>query len=445
MRYDAIILGSGLAGLTAALHAAHQGLKVAVLTKSTLGQGGSSPLAQGGVAVVMGRDDSPELHARDTLVAGAGLCREEVVDVLTREGPERVLEVLALGARLDRNPDGTLALGREAAHGRRRIVHAKDATGAELMRAVSEAVRCHRSITVVERFFAADLIAVRDQVLGVYGPQGLYAAPATVLATGGVGRVYRYTTNARESTGDGIAMAYRAGARLQDLEFVQFHPTALDAGGDPLALVTEAVRGEGGRLMDETGRRFMPALHPDAELAPRDVVARAIWAELAAGRRVFLDATHLGTSFHERFPTVSGLCRERGLDPAVEPMPVVPAAHYFMGGIAVDVEGRTSLRGLWACGEAASNGLHGANRLASNSLLEAMVFGARVGRSLADAPPMRPFVVPDRRPLVQAPEVEARLRQVMWDRAGLVRDEAGLQAALRELEAFRLPAGPSEA
>ncbi len=443
MRTDVVIVGSGLAGLTAALHAAANGLHVTVVTKSMLG--GSSPMAQGGVAVALASEDDPALHARDTLVAGAGLSREDVVSVLTREGPRRILELIERGAHFDLDARGNLALGQEAAHSRRRILHASgDATGAELMRASLEAVRCHPRIVLREGLFVCELLVSEGQVMGVAAPGEALVAPATVLATGGVGRLYRYTTNARESTGDGIAMAARAGARLQDMEFVQFHPTALDAGGDPLSLITEAVRGEGAWLVNSSGRRFMTELHPDAELAPRDVVARGIWAELARGERVYLDARQLGIRFSERFPTVARLCAERGLTPETDLLPVVPAAHYFMGGIAVDAQGRASLPGLWACGETASSGLHGANRLASNSLLEALVFGARVGEDVALAPSVRPLAVPTLRRIEVDPALEARLRELMWRHVGLVRDESGLALAEQELEELALPAGSSE-
>ncbi len=443
MRTDVVIVGSGLAGLTAALHAATNGLHVTVVTKSMLG--GSTPMAQGGVAVALASEDDPALHARDTLVAGAGLSREEVVGVLTREGPSRILELIGRGAHFDLDDQGNLALGQEAAHSRRRILHASgDATGAELMRASLEAVRRHPRIHLREGVFVCELLVNDGQVMGVAAPGEALVASATVLATGGVGRLYRYTTNARESTGDGIAMAARAGARLQDMEFVQFHPTALDAGGDPLSLITEAVRGEGGWLVNGAGQRFMLELHPDAELAPRDVVARGIWAELSRGQRVYLDARKLGHRFARRFPTVARLCAEHGLKPETDLLPVVPAAHYFMGGIAVDARGRSSLPGLWACGEACSSGLHGANRLASNSLLEALVFGARVGDDVAQAPPVRPLAVPALRRAEADPALEARLRELMWRHVGLVRQEAGLALAQRELEELALPPGSSE-
>ncbi|HEY2739625.1 MAG TPA: L-aspartate oxidase, partial [Thermoanaerobaculia bacterium] len=389
-RSEVLIIGTGAAGLTAALGCAPR--RVTVLTKARLGEGGASPWAQGGVAAAVGTDDSPSLHAADTMVAGAGLSDPEVVDLLTGEGPQRVRALLALGARFDRDTAGDLSLGREAAHSRRRILHARDTTGAEIVRTLVEAVRHAPEVRVVEESFAVDLVLEAGRVVGALavdqnGRRMLHLAPAVVLATGGLGQLYLCTTNPHEATGDGLAMAARAGARLADVEFVQFHPTALAAGddlsGEPLPLLTEALRGEGAVLLDGEGRRFMLSEHPDAELAPRDVVARAIWKRLVAGDRIVLDTREaVGESFPEHFPRVFELCQEHGLDPRVEPMPVAPAAHYHMGGIWVDANGRTTLPGLWACGEVTATGAHGANRLASNSLLEALVFGARVADDL---------------------------------------------------------------
>jgi len=487
---DVLVVGAGAAGLTAALGCAHgRPRRVLVLTKTRLtgaGAGGASVWAQGGVASAVGDDDDPALHAADTLAAGAGLNDAAIVSLLTGDGPRRVRSLLALGARFDREPGGRLALGREAAHSRRRILHARgDATGAEVVRTLVEAVRREPAIRVVDETFALDLALEAGAVVGLLalhrdGRRVLYRAPAVVLATGGLGQLFLHTTNPREATADGLAMAARAGARLVDLEFVQFHPTALAvhaasaagapgaeaAAGAPLPLLTEALRGEGAVLVDDRGVRFMAAVHPDRELAPRDVVARAIWARLAEGRRVFLDASRaVGERFPERFPTVFALCRQHGLDPRVEPLPVVPAAHYHMGGVAVDARGRTSLPGLWACGEVAATGAHGANRLASNSLLEALVFGARVaedvaevrahvapaaaaGRSrssLARVVPVAaaaPAVTPDLDLSAAASEaLVARLRRLMWERVGVERDEAGLAEAVAELAALsRQPA-----
>lgn len=460
---DLVVVGSGAAGLTAALEA--YPARVAVLTKGELGLSGSSAWAQGGIAAAVSPWDSAALHARDTLAAGAGLGDPEVVDLLTAAGPERIARLLALGTRFDRRADadgGGLALGREAAHSRRRILHADgDATGAEIMRALGRAAWRARHLDVFEQTFAWDLVVEGGRVAGLtaVGPDGealLFRAPAVILATGGIGRLYSRTTNPDAVTGDGLAMAARAGARLVDVEMVQFHPTALAAdGADPLPLLTEALRGEGAVLVDDTGHRFMTTEHPDAELAPRDVVARAIHRRLAAGTGVFLDAREaVGAAFPERFPTVYASARRFGLDPRVEPLPVSPAAHYHMGGVATDDAGRTSLPGLWACGEAASTGAHGANRLASNSLLEALVFGARVASAVAaeggaTPGPARLAALPTPPPegagrtprTARGAEALARLRALAWRELGLVRDGAGLEAALGEVGEIEASAG----
>jgi L-aspartate oxidase len=452
---DVAVVGAGLAGLAAALASAP--LAVSLLTKTPFAGGGASVWAQGGIAAAVGEGDTPALHAADTLSVGGGLAIRGVVDLLTREAPRRIEWLSRLGARFDRDPGGSLCLGREAAHSRSRILHAGgDATGAELVRALAAGVRRRRHLTVFERTRALELVLAAGRVVGVAAlhPGGrpvLHLARAVVLATGGIGRAFLHTTNPPEATGDGLAMAARAGALLADLEFVQFHPTALAVGADPMPLLSEALRGEGALLVDARGRRFLADEHPAAELAPRDVVARAIYRRLARGERVFLDARRaLGDRLPARFPTVFAHCRRHGLDPRVEPIPVAPAAHYHMGGIAVDERGRTSLPGLWACGEVASTGAHGANRLASNSLLEALVFGARVAEDLAACLPPAVAAPRSGRPAparaaavpAEAARVEAAVRRVLWEDVGVVRDEAALASALRRLE--ELAAAPRD-
>lgn len=453
---DVVVIGSGVAGLMAALHASHR--EVLVLDKAAFAEGGSSPLAQGGVAAAVGLTDSPVSHARDTMEAGAGLCQEEVVRAVTREGPERIEELLALGTAFDRSQGGTLDLGQEGAHDHARVVHAEgDATGAEVVRALRTAVEAEERIEIRDHTLALDLMVDRGRVVGVLcadadGRSFLVGANAVVLATGGIGRAYSATTNPAESTGDGLAMAARAGASLAGLEFVQFHPTALDVNADTTPLLTEALRGEGALLVDAGGRRIMDGVHPGLELAPRDVVARAIWNELQVGGRVFLDATALSDEFAVRFPSVLGLCLDHDLDPRRRPMPVTPAAHYHMGGVVVGLDGSTSLPRLWACGEVSWTGLHGGNRLASNSLLEALVFGRRTGLAVAEA--SRDHASADRvsrawsrtgaelhpHPWARPTDpVVAELRMVMWRDVGLVRSMTGLRRA--QLDIDRLSRG----
>jgi L-aspartate oxidase len=440
-RSDVIVVGAGIAGLMAALKLAP--MRVTVLCKTRLGKGAATDWAQGGIAAAIGKDDSPTLHAIDTHLAGAGINEETIVEILTHDAPARIEELLELGAAFDRNPSGELELGREAAHQRRRIVKAGgDATGHEILKTLIDAVRAHPSIEVVEDVTADDAIVYGDRVYGVYahdnwsGTPVVYRSDAVVLATGGIGRLYRYTTNPIQATGDGIAIAARAGALLADMEFVQFHPTALAIGRDPMPLVTEAVRGEGAVLVNDLGERFMLGLHHDAELAPRDVVARAIFEQLTAGRTVGLDArAAIGGRFPEMFPTVFGFCIAAGIDPRVQNIPVAPAAHYHMGGIAVDEWGRASLARLWACGETSATGVHGANRLASNSLLEALVYGSRVATDIKNAP-VPAAAPPALEPaLANAPAPEqaqatSDLRNVMYSNVGLVRTERGLREAL---------------
>lgn len=441
-----VIVGGGLAGLMTALRLAPE--PVVVLSKAPLGAEASSAWAQGGIAACVGPDDGPALHLADTLAAGDGLCDPDAVRRIVQAGPAAIEALARLGARFDRGADGALRLGQEAAHGRRRIVHAAgDGTGREVLRAVVAAVRATASVTVLEGVEARRLLVRDDAVAGVLaaGPRVL-PTRRVVIATGGVGGLYLHTTNPAGAWGGGLAMAARAGAVLRDMEFVQFHPTALDAvvpdgGALPLGLVSEAVRGDGAVLIDEDGQRFM-ARTPGAELAPRDVVARAVWRHLLAGHAVFLDARQaLGEGFARRFPGVAALCRAAGIDPATQPIPVRPAAHYHMGGIAVDAAGRSTVDGLWACGEAACTGMHGANRLASNSLLEAAVCAGWVADDVAGAPAGRV-----RLPSVGAlppPADPGAVRAVLSRSAGVLRDGQGLAEAVAALLPLALAGGPA--
>lgn len=441
---DVVIVGAGIAGLMAAIKIAP--MRVTVLSKTLLGSGAATGWAQGGIAAAIGADDSPQLHKMDTQRAGAGLSDEAIVDILTHDAPARIEELLELGAAFDRNDDGELALGREAAHNRRRIVKAGgDATGHEILKTLIAAVRSMPSITIAEDVIADDLLLCGGRVCGVYAHHArtaqllTFRANATILATGGIGRLYRYTTNPAQATGDGIAMAARAGAILGDMEFVQFHPTALAVSRDPLPLVTEAIRGEGAILRNDLGERFMLDVHADAELAPRDVVARGIFFQQRMGRTVSLDAREaIGERFPHAFPTVFAACMDAGVDPRRVAIPVTPAAHYHMGGVAVDAWGRSSLPGLWACGETSATGVHGANRLASNSLLEALVYASRVTKDIRGAM-SAPASNSGKEYALQTASDDgcaqgvSDVRSVMYANAGLVRDEKGLRTALDRL------------
>lgn len=427
-----------------------------VLTKRSLFDSATA-YAQGGIAAALGAGDSPELHRLDTLAAGAALCDAKAVEVLVEEGPARVRELQTAGARFDLEPGGEFTLGREAAHSRRRIVHAHgDQTGAEVARTLISRVSDSKKIEVLERTRVLDLIVADGRCHGVRatlsGAPVEIIADATVLATGGCGQVYRYTTNPQVATGDGYAIAHRAGVRLADMEFVQFHPTALETPENPLALISEAVRGEGAVLLNDAGVRFMLKRHRLAELAPRDVVAREIFKERAGGSRVWLDARKLGAGFKKRFPGIFALCKARGINPAKELIPVIPAAHYMMGGIVTDLAGRSTMERLYACGEVSRTGVHGANRLASNSLLEGLVFAERVARDMIARPPLRgaPRKTKwDAAPLIDrgAAQVAADdVRSVMWEHAGISRTAKGLRECLSVLSAIeeRLPIGATE-
>ncbi|UVK48201.1 L-aspartate oxidase (plasmid) [Mesorhizobium sp. AR07] len=384
-----IIIGGGIAGLLTALHLAPE--PVLLLSRTPLGTDASSTWAQGGLAASLGVDDDPALHLADTLAAGDGLCDAEMAGRILQAAPDAIETLATLGVRFDRTGEGALLLGLEAAHGRRRIVHAGgDGSGQEIMRALVEAVRSTASIVVVEGVEARRLAVEDNTIRGVWASCSMspvfLGTGRVVLATGGIGGLFFDTTNPLGSCGQGLALAARAGAVLADLEFIQFHPTALDGPARPMPLISEAVRGEGATIVDETGRRFLEDLH-DAELAPRDVVSRAICTHLSNGHRVFLDGREKpGPTFARQFPTIASACRGAGIDPARDLIPIRPAQHYHMGGVAVDRDGRTSVAGLWACGEVASTGLHGANRLASNSLTEATVCARWVAESVAGSP-----------------------------------------------------------
>ncbi|HEX5857789.1 MAG TPA: L-aspartate oxidase [Microbacterium sp.] len=469
-RVHAVIVGSGIAGLTVALHAVATGVRVTLVTKDVL-EHANTRYAQGGIAGVMFDDDRIADHIADTLRAGAGLADPEAVRVLVDEGPVRIRELIALGVAFDRDADGEFVKGLEAAHSYPRILHAGgDATGTAIEKALVARLRASGA-RVIEHAFLVDLVLEDDRVTGVDlfvedRDRIVIEADAVVLATGGAGQLYAHTTNPVVATGDGIAAALRAGAAVTELEFMQFHPTVLAAG--EAFLVSEAVRGEGAVLIDDTGRRFAFDAHPDGELAPRDVVARAIahQMDLQGGRPVLLDATALGAEFlARRFPTIDAAVRDRGLDWSRRPIPVTPAAHYLMGGVTTDLFGRTSLRGLYAVGEVARTGVHGANRLASNSLLEGAVFGARAGSVLASDATGRPAASTPSSPATDAvrsplrggsgpeqrreatsegaadagerePFSRKALQRLMWEDAGLVRDETGLARAAGILAAW---------
>jgi L-aspartate oxidase len=446
----ALILGAGLAGLFTALKLSP--FPACIVAGARAGTTGSSVWAQGGIAAAVGPDDDWSSHVADTIAAGAGTTDANIASIVAREAQARIDDLIGFGAPFDRNADGTLALAREAAHSAPRIVHVSgDRAGAEVTQCVANNAMATSSISVLEGFHALELAMEDGRATGFFARYGsgtsaklvLFRAPAIIFATGGLGSLYAVTTNPPESRGEGLGMAARAGATIADPEFVQFHPTAIAIGRDPAPLATEALRGEGAILIDETGRRFMPAIHPSAELAPRDVVARAIHREMARGHHVFLDCREaIGAKFAEHFPTVYGACVSAGIDPAVQPIPVAPAAHYHMGGIASDEYGRTSLPGLWAVGECASTGLHGANRLASNSLLEALVFGARVAddvkNSITASSTRSEPPAPAR---FSAPPPPQALREAMTRHVALERDADGLRNALATIGSIERASG----
>jgi len=437
-----LIIGTGIAGLMTALSLAPH--PVILVSKGALGKQSSSCWAQGGISAAISPEDSADLHMQDTLAVSGGIADGDIVDLVTKNGADRIETLRGLGVIFDKDGEA-LSLRKEAAHSHRRVVHANgDSTGKEIMRALSEQVLNSSHITLIEHSEAIDLIVHLGSVQGANiirsGIAKTIRARAVVLATGGIGQVYSATTNPTAASGDGLAMAARAGAKLQDMEFVQFHPTAINVERSPLPLATEALRGEGALLVNDKGERFMVDEHLQAELAPRDTVARGIWQQIKQGHTCYLDTRQsVGSDFAKFFPTVFGHCTDHNIDPEREMIPVIPAAHYHMGGVATDSRGRTSLKGLWACGEVACTGLHGANRLASNSLLEAAVFAPLVAKDI-----IQQFPQPMLQPLpVELPTIYVetnaetaaieQLQHLNYQYIGLCRDETGMLKLLDHL------------
>lgn len=451
---DFLVIGSGIAGLRAAITLAEAG-DVVILTKADPRESNTG-YAQGGIAAALGPDDSPALHAHDTMAAGDGVCVAAAVDLLVHEGRRYVEQLIEWGTAFDRGPGGEPALGREAAHSVRRVLHARDATGREIARVLWDRVKAHPRVRVLDQARTVGL-DVRDgacrgaQFVDDSGALHTATASGTLLATGGAGQVYRETTNPPVATGDGIAMAYDAGARITDVEFVQFHPTVLNVAGAPRFLLSEALRGEGARLVNEAGERFVERYEPAGDLASRDLVSRAIVREMTrTSQPVYLTMAHLDGDFiRRRFPTIAETCARAGLDIAVDRIPISPAAHYMMGGVETDLDGRTSIARLFAAGEVACTGVHGANRLASNSLLEGLVFGARAAIGM-QAPVRAPALFSTlvdgaagtQRPRAGAPTVPTvdAIRTLMWEHVGLLRSGEGLQRAVGQLDTWRTAA-----
>ncbi|MEQ8941504.1 MAG: L-aspartate oxidase [Roseitalea porphyridii] len=449
MTHPIVIIGGGLAGLFCALKLAPRA--VTILAAAPIGRGASSAWAQAGIAAAVGPGDTVDAHVADTIAAGDGIVDEAIIAAMAAEASDRVHDLLEFGVPFDRDLEGHLAVSREAAHSHSRIVRVKgDMAGRAIMAALVDAVAKAGHIRVLEGYVAEELVVEAGRVAGVIargeagqGRRQVVAASDVIMATGGIGHLYEVTTNPTEARGGGIGMAARAGARMADMEFVQFHPTAIDVGKDPAPLATEALRGHGATLLNRAGERFMVPLHPDAELAPRDEVARGIFAEVQAGRGAFLDCRTAVADFAAEFPTVHGYCAEAGIDPSVDLIPVTPAAHYFMGGIWTDADGRTSLPGLWSCGECTSTGAHGANRLASNSLLEAVVFAARVAEALggegADPAPAgwADGSVHDPDAVTESdPPAMTRLRASRSAHLGVLRNGPGMRRALGAIMAL---------
>ncbi|BBH23324.1 L-aspartate oxidase [Paenibacillus baekrokdamisoli] len=445
---DVIVIGAGIAGLFTAIKASATNDVLMITKKSLLDS--NTRYAQGGIAAVISEDDSPDYHRQDTLIAGAGLCSSEAVDVLVHEGTKGVQDLVRMGTKFDQE-NGEFALTKEGAHSQRRILHANgDATGFEIVRALSEKAMENPRIEVWDDHFVIDLITDNGECVGalVQKPDGqrlFVRGKATILCSGGAGQLYRYTTNPEVATGDGIAMAYRAGAYIQDVEFIQFHPTSLCYPGAPRFLISEAVRGEGAILRNIRGERFMEKYHEQLELAPRDIVARAIVSEMEATKStfVYIDVTHESADMvKHRFPNIYEFCLTYGLDLTSDWIPVAPAAHYMMGGVKTDLQGETNLTRLFACGECSSTGVHGANRLASNSLSEAIVFGRRIVERINTLEPVSPTASMPRisslertgTPMQAVVEKRLKLQKIMVRYAGLKRDAHGLNKGLEELK-----------
>lgn len=457
MKTDFLIIGSGIAGLRTAIELGNHG-KVLIVTKDRSFKSSSS-YAQGGIAVVIGEDDTTEYHIEDTLKAGGGLCRKMAVRVLVEEGPALVHQLIQWGASFDRS-DGEFLIGLEGAHSKRRILHFKDSTGEEIVKVLREKALENPNISKLPKHFVIDLLIRDDRCIGAIllneesGEIYPVLAKTTILATGGAGQVYLRTSNPPGSTGDGIATAYRGGAGLMDMEFVQFHPTTFALPGAPSFLITEAIRGEGAVLRNIKGERFMPGYHPLGELSPRDELSRAILREMrkSGGDYVLLDATHIKPSvLKERFPTAYTACLRYGIDITKDMIPVSPGAHFMIGGVETDIWGRTSVTGLFAAGEVACSGVHGANRLASNSLLEGLVFGARAGMAAADyagsvkiPPGIRPTAsdfrigirsgVPVSLKASKVSSIREKIKKTMWNNVGIIRSGVSLEKALKDID-----------
>lgn len=439
-----IIIGAGLAGLFTALKLAP--LNVKVISSKSLGSGTSSQWAQAGIAAAVGENDSANLHKHDTISVGAGIVDEHAAGIMVEAGPNRINDLINLGVPFDKGSNNKLLLKKEAAHGINRIVSVNgDMTGKAIMKTLSETVKKSNHIDVIENFNAVELLKDQDGIFGVViqsnldnkKEQRLYSRNI-IIATGGIGQLYEVTTNAIEAKGDGIAIAARIGADLSDLEFVQFHPTAFNIGIDPAPLATEALRGDGAKIINENEERFLLRSHPEAELAPRDIVARAIYNEIKSGHKVFLDCRGvLGKSMKKTFPTVYNFCKKNNIDPEKKPIPIAPAAHYHMGGITTDANGKTNIAGLWACGETASTGVHGANRLASNSLLEAIVFASIIAKNIKSLPSKNLIIKNNKFSQSNVVEINSKdlkiLKSIMTNKVGVERNEKELNEAFNDV------------